>query len=675
MKKILALVFISGILAHAATQTTFSGSASDGVAEENFRRGVQSYYRGSFNEAILEFEKTLSYVPGENRVLDWLGKAYYRAGIEGAALQQWEYALKQGYGGILLQNRIEIVSQRRGDGNTGASREKYTESGSFPYRNGTNLVYSQPVSCLPERDGTIWVVASGSNELLRFDVNGVVIDRNRGPLNGFDRPLDIIRLIDGNLLVTESKGNRLSLLSKDGRFIKTIGQKGTGNGSFVGPQYLAQDVYGNIYVTDFGNKRVCVLDSQGNALFSFGKKTPLFEGLAAPTGIAVCNGSVFVADSIRGAIYQFDLSGNYLGVLVEEGTFRRPESMKVWENSLIVCDINRVVAVDTQTGALFENARTGNGNVRITCAVPDANGNLIVTDCYANEIYVYANMNELVGGLFVQLERVISDSFPEVTLEVRVENRKRRQIVGLKETNFLITEKNRPVMNMRLEGSASNNDFADIVILVDRSLSMKKYEDELYHAVREITATMTGKENVTVISAGEIPVTEWNGSSKNLDFNPRTLKAPYSSKTSLELALRLSANSLINRGRKHGIIYLTDGTIPTDSFVKYSLSDLSAYLNNNGISFSTVLLKNAAPDDEITYISDSTEGKTYYIYNPSGLKNVMSDIVSLNAGLYQIKYTSSLTTDYGRDYLPVEVEAYLLNRSGRDESGYFAPLK
>ena len=552
---------------------------------------------------------------------------------------------------------------------------KYTESGSFPYRNGTNLVYSQPVSCLPERDGTIWVVASGSNELLRFDVNGVVIDRNRGPLNGFDRPLDIIRLIDGNLLVTESKGNRLSLLSKDGRFIKTIGQKGTENGSFVGPQYLAQDVYGNIYVTDFGNKRVCVLDSQGNALFSFGKKTPLFEGLAAPTGIAVCNGSVFVADSIRGAIYQFDLSGNYLGVLVEEGTFRRPESMKVWENSLIVCDINRVAAVDTQTGALFENARTGNGNVRITCAVPDANGNLIVTDCYANEIYVYANMNELVGGLFVQLERVISDSFPELTLEVRVENRKRRQIVGLKETNFLITEKNRPVMNMRLEGSASNNDFADIVILVDRSLSMKKYEDELYHAVREITATMTGKENVTVISAGEIPVTEWNGSAKNLDFNPRTLKAPYSSKTSLELALRLSANSLINRGRKHGIIYLTDGTIPTDSFVKYSLSDLSAYLNNNGISFSTVLLKNAAPDDEITYISDSTEGKTYYIYNPSGLKNVMSDIVSLNAGLYQIKYTSSLTTDYGRDYLPVEVEAYLLNRSGRDESGYFAPLK
>ena len=35
-------------------------SASSGFAEEEFRRGVQSYYRGFFNESIMEFEKALS---------------------------------------------------------------------------------------------------------------------------------------------------------------------------------------------------------------------------------------------------------------------------------------------------------------------------------------------------------------------------------------------------------------------------------------------------------------------------------------------------------------------------------------------------------------------------------------------------------------------------------------
>ena len=53
----------------------------------------------------------------------------------------------------------------------------------------------------------------------------------------------------------------------------------------------------------------------------------------------------------------------------------------------------------------------------------------------------------------------------------------------------------------------------------------------------------------------------------------------------------------------------------------------------------------------------------------------MRDITGIPSGLYQLKYTSSLQTEYGRKYLPVEVEAYLLNRSGRDETGYFAPLQ
>ncbi|MBQ4330309.1 MAG: hypothetical protein IJC31_00525, partial [Spirochaetaceae bacterium] len=49
-------------------------------AEEEFRRGVQSYYRGAYNEAVLLFEKALSYLPSENLILEWLGRAYYHSG-------------------------------------------------------------------------------------------------------------------------------------------------------------------------------------------------------------------------------------------------------------------------------------------------------------------------------------------------------------------------------------------------------------------------------------------------------------------------------------------------------------------------------------------------------------------------------------------------------------------
>ena len=53
----------------------------------------------------------------------------------------------------------------------------------------------------------------------------------------------------------------------------------------------------------------------------------------------------------------------------------------------------------------------------------------------------------------------------------------------------------------------------------------------------------------------------------------------------------------------------------------------------------------------------------------------MSDIIDIPSGVYVLSYESSLPTDFGQKYLPVELEAFIMNRSGRDETGYFAPLQ
>lgn len=687
MKNILLLAAISLLLAAdgfsqsnledtVRNEDRTTRSANAGFAEEEFRRGVQSYYRGAFNESILEFEKALSYLPGETLILDWLGKAYYRSGIEGAALQLWNYALESGHGGLLLQNRVEIVSDRRVTGFGDGFDQRFTESGAFPSRNGSNLIYSQPMSSLANGDGSIWIAAYGSNELLRLDVNGTVIQRNRGPLNGFDRPTDVIRLHSGNLAVCESAGDRIAVLNPQGRFLSYFGSRGRGQGQFVGPQYLAEDEFGNVYATDFGNSRVVVFDSEGNGLLCFGGKSGGFPGLKSPTGIAVAEGRIFVADSVRGGIYEFDKSGNYIGILVNDKTFSRPESLKNWgENCLLLTDRNRVYAVDISTGAVSENAVTGKGGM-ITSAVSDRNGNIVVTDFKANEIYIMSKMTELVGGFFVQIERVIADRFPEVIVEVRVENRKRQPVVGLKQENFLVTEGKKPVSGLVLLGAANNNDIADITILIDRSVSMRGYEEQLESAVREITAAMGGKGSVSVISAGTVPAAEFSGNPGQLsEFSADALKTPYSQEPALDLAFRLAANGLVNAEKKRGIIYITAGQTGQASFTKYSLSDLASYCNNNAISFSTVLLSQNAPAEEISYVTDETNGKMYYIYRPEGLAPVVRDILDIPSGLYQFKYESSLSTEYGRKYLPVEVETYLLNRSGRDETGYFAPLQ
>ena len=165
-----------------------ASAADRAMAGDEFRRGVQSYYRGAFNDSIMIFEKALSFLPGEPLILDWLGKAYYRTGVEGAALQQWQYAVDAGYGGMLLKTRMEVVRERRTIRPDFDESARFVEATAIKAKGENGFIFRQPVSVASVPDGTFWVAAYGSNELLHFDVNGVVIGRSRGSLTGFDRP-------------------------------------------------------------------------------------------------------------------------------------------------------------------------------------------------------------------------------------------------------------------------------------------------------------------------------------------------------------------------------------------------------------------------------------------------------------------------------------------------------
>lgn len=682
-KIVIAFVFSAFSFFSVFSQTSSAGlysgnvrTAEEGFAAQEFRRGVQSYYRGTFNDAVMQFEKALGYMPNDSLILEWLGKSYYHSGMEGTAVKSWSKAVQNGYGGLLLKNKIEIVQDRR----TGAFRSdfnaRYTEAGAFSGSYGEGMVFSGPVSVLPENDGTVWVLAYGSNELVKLNINGTVVSRVTGPMNGFDRPMDLIRLEDGTMLVTESAGNRLCVLDKKGKFIKYIGKKGRAVGNLVGPQYAAQDSRQNIYVSDYGNRRIAVFDRDGKGLFCFGAARDDFAGLKGPTGIAVAGENVYVADNIFGGIYEFDLAGNFQRVLVPEKTFQHPESIRVWNDYLVVCDSNRVFSVDSGSGSMFENISAGNAPARLTCAVPDVNGNVVVSDVISNEVYVMSKMQELVGGLFVQIEKVNASKFPEVFVDVRVENRYRSAVVGLGENNFYITEQKRPVNKLKYLGSSSYSQFSDITLLIDRSRRSSEFGEQINAAVREIAAAMKNRGTLKIVSASKIPALEYSGKpSGALKFDVAALKNPVSDEIPLDLALRLAANDLVNAEHKRAVVIISAGKVSLNAFEKYSLSETAAFLNNNHISVASVLLTQNACDEELDYIVSNTPGKEYYIFRPEGLSGIVGDLVDIPSGLYTFSYTSVLSTNFGEKYLPVEVEAYLLNRSGRDECGYFAPLQ
>lgn len=639
-----------------------------GFAEEEFRRGVQAFYRGSFNDAILQFEKALSYLPEEGLILEWLGKAYYRAGLESAAIQQWEFALDQGHGGQLLQNTIEIIKGRRALENDFSVDERYVEVGDFFGSSNETVYFGQPVGIVTNSDGSFWVSAYSTNELIQFDVNGTIIDRKRGPINGFDGPMDIEKTHDNKILVSEFNGDRVSVLDENGNYLFSFGEKGRGLGQFLGPQYIAVDSNHNIFVTDYGNARVSVFDGEGRPLFYFGNFT-------SPTGIAILDDFVYIVDSVVGNIYCYDNAGNFVEMVVQDHSFAKPESITVIDDFLVITDSNKIYAVSVENGIIWEIANAGNSPLRLTSANLDSNSNLIATDFQGNQVYVLSKMSELIGGLYVEIVRVNADKFPQVAMEVKVENRRREPVVGLKDVNFLVTENKYNVTNQKLTGAASHNDVCDITIIIDRNISMKQYEAEVTQAVKEIAKSMNGKGTLRIISDGAIPGSELvvNPSSVT-NFQISKLKTGYTSKTSTDLAIRLACNELINAELKRGIIYITNGDDSAD-MKNYSLTDLTNYMNNNEISFSVVSVENGGVSSEIQYLVDNSKGFSYYIYRPEGISSITEDILGVSSGVYTFTYTSSLSTNFGREFLPVEVEVYLLNRSGRAETGYYAPLE
>ena len=70
----------------------------------------------------------------------------------------------------------------------------------------------------------------------------------------------------------------------------------------------------------------------------------------------------------------------------------------------------------------------------------------------------------------------------------------------------------------------------------------------------------------------------------------------------MDLAVRLAANDLINAEKKRAIIFISDGDITQNSFDKYSLNEMTSYLNNNFISFLMIQVEQKAIDDSLDYL-------------------------------------------------------------------------
>ena len=111
----------------------------------------------------------------------------------------------------------------------------------------------------------------------------------------FNMPSAILVAPNGDIFVGDGHGGtsnaRIVKYSRDGRFIKTWGKRGTAQGDFEIPHALAMDSRGRLFVGDRGNNRIQIFDQDGTFLEEW-------KQFGRPSGVFIDRSDVlYVADN------------------------------------------------------------------------------------------------------------------------------------------------------------------------------------------------------------------------------------------------------------------------------------------------------------------------------------------------------------------------------------------
>lgn len=157
-----------------------------------------------------------------------------------------------------------------------------------------------------DKDGNVWVTdAEGKDgkghQVVKFNPDGKVLlvlgkagVAGDGP-DTFNRPSALVTASNGDIFVADGHGGdsnaRIVKFSKDGKFIKAWGKKGTANGEFAELHAIALDSKGRLFVGDRGNSRIQIFDQDGKFLEEW-------KQFVRPSGIYIDrNDIIYVADS------------------------------------------------------------------------------------------------------------------------------------------------------------------------------------------------------------------------------------------------------------------------------------------------------------------------------------------------------------------------------------------
>ena len=177
--------------------------------------------------------------------------------------------------------------------------------------------FSSPRGVAIDSGGNILVADFSNNHIQQFSSTSkhlrIVGTVGSGPLQ-FWNPVGItVHPHTGKVYIVEWSNHRIQVLNSDLTYSSSFGRKGSNNGEFNKPYDISTDREGNVYVADRNNHRIQVFTVDGVYLRQFWKKGEGEGELKKPVSIAIDSGNVvYVGETGNNRVSIFSTDGEFI---------------------------------------------------------------------------------------------------------------------------------------------------------------------------------------------------------------------------------------------------------------------------------------------------------------------------------------------------------------------------
>jgi len=217
---------------------------------------------------------------------------------------------------------------------------------------GTPGQFQEPWGIAVDQEGYVYVADTWNHRIQKFDAQGQFVRQWGvfGDIGGslgdsalLYGPRDVVVDQEGNVIVSDTGNKRLLRFSADGQFLQQAGGGGTLNGQLREPVGLAVDGAGNVYVADTWNTRVQQFDAGLNWVAQWPVVGWEGEGVSnKPYLAADAQGNIYATAPDFHWIVKFSPAGEVLAVWGRYGSdlasFNMPSGVAIGEDRLYVAD-------------------------------------------------------------------------------------------------------------------------------------------------------------------------------------------------------------------------------------------------------------------------------------------------------------------------------------------------